>query len=1096
MSLSGQHAALHEFFRWESQSWVEVVKDITTDEKSYFMPLENLRTYFKANDSKKLNRILCEVFGTTFPPVDSDFILRDHTAVFVILLRIGQGKLIEHFAQYEELSDRRLPFDPVNPPRELLEITEDRDILGRFCEKQIMYCVPAFNGNMVNKNFGRRLLPITSKEPQGTEGLAGRYVIKVFGPLNKLVPAGQETTNNPNINTFVLKRYPTKEGEVDYTKEVNGFRSVKHADSIIKFYGSYILGNDRNILLEYADKGSLEHFFQKETPPSHGGEVIKFWEGLFGLIKGLKAIHSVAEGHHDVKPDTISVLSNGLDSADCLFKFSDIGLSARGKGNRQSTSNEMQAAPTYGAPECYMPYNSDDRAVKGPSKVTRAADIWSLGCVYSEAAIWLADGYKGLLDYRKQRKAETDRILFKGGECFHDGERTLQSVLDAHADIEDRLRRSDYITKDVLDTMVDEMLWEEDRPNAKALARKAEMVSSRARQKLNTNSAGSSDGFSRPGSSQSRALPLPRLQPPTGPLPPIPRPPPSLSSISERHPNDVETWRTRIEPSSRSVINGPPSVITSPTLANIKMMSASTTESLYDLDNEIAGSLASWQMSDQMTDINSESPITPITSPHVSVNYDFHKHISNEGRPRVLRTISNEYRGPPRAISTGLSHANTDWDTASTVAPASEHPSMFIKDAINMPLPSATERQAMRSDSRFDDVKTLRRATSQASSQQSSARSAASRHSVQADSRSIASSNSDQAPIPPKSSKRLGFSLFPTKSRQASPLSPLSPDNTRPTTARVDSSEDASMPRSMPPLNPGMMPETADRGSAPDYLSLNTALQWKMTHKKVKKASKLPPLPGADQLEHLHDRDHVFIIDDSASMTPVWADVKRLFEALSYIVKPMSPKGTELIFTVSYDAWQRRDTSELCSFLDKKTCAGETDISWRLGVQFSLYKNRFINEKKKELLGKKFEPVRPVSFYVLTNGEWRKEGGAVRKVLEDMVAWMKEISKPGWCTVEFVSFAQSAKAMGHFGDLAGLEFDMDVHDCTRWTGNVLKMLRGPLDKALYADDSNAGAGGPPATANGGGSQVSSGPSSVGSSVMFSHPNVGSSFELA
>lgn len=49
------------------------------------------------------------------------------------------------------------------------------------------------------------------------------------------------------------------------------------------------------MLLEYADKGSLEDFFQSETPPSHGGEIIKFWEGLFLLIKGLKAIHSVQE---------------------------------------------------------------------------------------------------------------------------------------------------------------------------------------------------------------------------------------------------------------------------------------------------------------------------------------------------------------------------------------------------------------------------------------------------------------------------------------------------------------------------------------------------------------------------------------------------------------------------------------------------------------------------------------------------------------------------------------------------------------------------------------------------------------------------------
>lgn len=63
------------------------------------------------------------------------------------------------------------------------------------------------------------------------------------------------------------------------------------------------------------------------------------------------------------------------------------------------------------------------------------------------------------------------------------------------------------------------------------------------------------------------------------------------------------------------------------------------------------------------------------------------------------------------------------------------------------------------------------------------------------------------------------------------------------------------------------------------------------------------------------------------------------------------------------------------------------------------------------------------------------------------------------------------------------------------------MLRGPLDKALYADDyasNSGGAGGhvlPPASVNSGGSQVSA-PSSNASTLMFSHPNVGSSFELA
>lgn len=83
----------------------------------------------------------------------------------------------------------------------------------------------------------------------------------------------------------------------------------------------------------------------------------------------------------------------------------------------------------------------------------------------------------------------------------------------------------------------------------------------------------------------------------------------------------------------------------------------------------------------------------------------------------------------------------------------------------------------------------------------------------------------------------------------------------------------------------------------------------------------------------------------------------------------------------------------------------------------------------------------------------------------------------------------------------------DVHDCTRWTGNVLKMLRGPLDKALYADDTRSGS--PPiglavgsgskgvgANLKAGGSLVSVPSSAGGSVMMFPHPKVGSSFELA
>jgi hypothetical protein len=180
--------ALHSFFQWESQSCVEVVADLATDEKAYFLPLERVRSYFTADD--RLDKILSEVFESEYPPIDSELVLRDHTAVFCILLRIGQGSSIEHFARYEELSDRRLPFDSSHPPPGFPD--DEPNFLRRFCEEQWTYCVPVFNDYMLHKHFGReRLLPITSKVPYGTEGSAHKYAIKLYGPYNRLLSARQ-----------------------------------------------------------------------------------------------------------------------------------------------------------------------------------------------------------------------------------------------------------------------------------------------------------------------------------------------------------------------------------------------------------------------------------------------------------------------------------------------------------------------------------------------------------------------------------------------------------------------------------------------------------------------------------------------------------------------------------------------------------------------------------------------------------------------------------------------------------------------------------------------------------------------------------------
>lgn len=200
MSNQQPSSPLEAFFEWESQSCVEVVANMVTDERAVFMPMEKLRTYMTANNNAQLDRILTEIFAPDYPPIDPELILRDHLAVLCILLRMGSGISIEYFARYEELSDRRLPFDPSHPVAEFPLMKHDPTFLQRFCEKQQMYCVPLFDSFMQHKHFGRhRLLPITSRSVQETKGLATSCIIKLYGPHNRLLPKEQEL-----VSVYVL----------------------------------------------------------------------------------------------------------------------------------------------------------------------------------------------------------------------------------------------------------------------------------------------------------------------------------------------------------------------------------------------------------------------------------------------------------------------------------------------------------------------------------------------------------------------------------------------------------------------------------------------------------------------------------------------------------------------------------------------------------------------------------------------------------------------------------------------------------------------------------------------------------------------------
>jgi len=63
--------------------------------------------------------------------------------------------------------------------------------------------------------------------------------------------------------------------------------------SVIQFYGSFKHCGAYSLILEYADKGTLEQYFQTTERPSNGPDIRKFWKSILQLAKALSRIHEV-----------------------------------------------------------------------------------------------------------------------------------------------------------------------------------------------------------------------------------------------------------------------------------------------------------------------------------------------------------------------------------------------------------------------------------------------------------------------------------------------------------------------------------------------------------------------------------------------------------------------------------------------------------------------------------------------------------------------------------------------------------------------------------------------------------------------------------
>ncbi|KAI9150753.1 Cyclin-dependent kinase [Paramyrothecium foliicola] len=178
---------------------------------------------------------------------------------------------------------------------------------------------------------------------------------------------------------------------------------------------------DCYFVFPWAEHGNLRNFWKEKMPKIHDNKYMEWvFSQLLEISDAIKALHDKQCRHGDLKPENILCFNaaeskNPKDHTSCVLVISDVGLSrSHNKLTQFRSRTRMLGGETiaYAAPETEL----------FPQKATsRRYDIWSLGCLFLEFAIWLLYGNKELEQMSKDIGKRFYQILDKKHALGADG---------------------------------------------------------------------------------------------------------------------------------------------------------------------------------------------------------------------------------------------------------------------------------------------------------------------------------------------------------------------------------------------------------------------------------------------------------------------------------------------------------------------------------------------------------------------------------------------------------------------------------------------------------------------------------------------------
>ncbi|KAK2039810.1 kinase domain-containing protein [Colletotrichum somersetense] len=289
-------------------------------------------------------------------------------------------------------------------------------------------------------------------------------------------------------NEVVLKEFLHR-NQTDFETERDNLASIRKLGDnkhITQYLETFSQGDRSYIIFPFAKGGDLENFWDNQNSrPRNSRLALWCLEQMLGLAKGLQVLHEFLGDdqncrHGDLKPGNI--LHFFTDGSDGTLKIADFGIS---RIHNESTFQRLGRAtttrsttPSYEAPE--------ESFAQARS---RKYDIWSMGCIFLEFALWLVkswDAVKAFDNARTSKKVRQGEN--KPWARFYQG---TGAAAEVHPEVFRTLASLRHLSRsaprtalgDLLDTVQDHLLKVdvEARFSAKDLSRRLGEIVSRAR---------------------------------------------------------------------------------------------------------------------------------------------------------------------------------------------------------------------------------------------------------------------------------------------------------------------------------------------------------------------------------------------------------------------------------------------------------------------------------------------------------------------------------------------------------------------------------------------------------------------------------------